>query len=165
MCLEFEEVRKRDLPHQRERTVYGCRETNWHEPDYQLFVPPYDHRQCSEGDAPLSSATAEARLKLYLKQMKADEGETLPGFRSGCAITLALTGADLSEIMEHVGWARRHTALYYLQLAKVLNPNEASASLAETSVNEVATPWKDTNELKWFVCAFPSATHRNDLIL
>ena len=58
-------------------------------------------------DAPLSSTTAEARLKLYLKEMKADEGETLHayGFRSGCAITLALTGADLSEIMAHVGWA------------------------------------------------------------
>ena len=54
-------------------------------------------------DAPLSSATAEARLKLYLRQMKADEEETLHAFRSGCAITLALTGADLSEIMEHVG--------------------------------------------------------------
>ena len=44
-------------------------------------------------DTPLSSATGEARLKLYLKEMKADEGETLHGFRSGCAITLALTGA------------------------------------------------------------------------
>lgn len=31
-------------------------------------------------DVPLSSATAEARLKLYLKQMKADKGETLHGF-------------------------------------------------------------------------------------
>ena len=109
-------------------------------------------------DAPLSSATAAARLKLYLKQMNADERETLHGFRSGCAITLALTGADLSKIMEHVGWARRHTALYYLQLAKVLNPSGASARLAETSVNEVATPWKDTNELKRFVCAFPAGT-------
>ena len=40
--------------------------------------------------------------------------------------TLALKGADLelSEIMDHIGWTRRHTALYYLQLAYVLNPNE-----------------------------------------
>ena len=90
--------------------------------------------------------------------MKADEGETLHGFRSGCAITLALTGADLSEIMEHVGWARRHTALYYLQLAKVLNPSGASARLAGTPLNETATPWKDTNKLKRFVCAFPGGT-------
>ena len=65
-------------------------------------------------DSPFSSATAKARLKSYLKEMRADDGETLHGFRSGCAITLALTGADLSEIMDHVGWTRRHTALYYL---------------------------------------------------
>ena len=45
-------------------------------------------------------------LKSYLKEMRADDGETLHGFRSGCAITLALTGADLSEIMDHVGWTR-----------------------------------------------------------
>ena len=90
--------------------------------------------------------------------MKADEGETLHGFRSGGAITLALTGSDFSEIMEHIGWARHHTALYYLQLAKVLNPSGASASLVQTSVSEVATPWKDTNELKRFVCAFPGST-------
>lgn len=117
-------------------------------------------------DAPLTCATAEARLKLYLKEMKADEGETLHGFRSRCAITLALMGVDLSEIMEHVGWARRHNALYYLQLAKVLNPSEASVRLAQTSVSEVATPWKDTNELKRFVCAFPGSTSqkRSDLV-
>ncbi|KAL9967636.1 hypothetical protein ACROYT_G025911 [Oculina patagonica] len=61
---------------------------------------------------------------------------------SGCAITLALTGADLSEIIEHVGWARRHTALYYLQLAKVLNHDDASGRLAMPSAENVVTPWK-----------------------
>lgn len=50
-----------------------------------------------------SSSAAEARLKVYLKEMKADDGETLHRFRSGCAIALALTGAGLSEIMEHIG--------------------------------------------------------------
>ena len=44
--------------------------------------------------------------------------------------TLALTGAELSEIIEHVGWSNRHTALYYMQLAKVLNPCGASAKMA-----------------------------------
>lgn len=78
-------------------------------------------------DEPLRTTTAEARLKLYLREVKANEGKMLHGFRSGCAITLALTGTDLSEIIEHVSWARRHTAFYYLQLAKVLNPSVASA--------------------------------------
>jgi len=54
-------------------------------------------------DAPFTSSAAESRLKGYLKEMKADNGETLHGFRSGCAITLALAGADLAEIMDHVG--------------------------------------------------------------
>lgn len=105
-------------------------------------------------DSPFSSTAAEARLKTYLKEMGADEGETLHGFRSGCAITLALTGADLSEIMDHVGWTRRHTALYYLQLAKVLNPAGASARLASSGIGDTS-PWQDINELKRFVSAFP----------
>ena len=111
-------------------------------------------------DSPFSSSTAEARLKSYLKDMGADDGETLHGFRSGCAITLALTGADLSEIMDHVGWARRHTALYYLQLAKVLNPSGASGRLAASDLTEAINPWQDVNELKRFICAF-SVNHSN----
>ena len=54
---------------------------------------------------------------------------TLHGFRSGCVITLALTGADLAEIMDLVSWTRRHTALYYMQLAKVFNSTGASVRL------------------------------------
>ena len=92
--------------------------------------------------------------------MKADDGETLHGFRSGCAITLALTGADLSEIVEHVGWARRHTALYYLQLAKVLKHDGLSGRLATPSAENVVAPWQDLNQLKRFVCAFPATEQR-----
>ena len=40
-------------------------------------------------DRPLSSAAAEHRLKLYLKEARIDAGETLHSFRSGCALTLA----------------------------------------------------------------------------
>ena len=47
-------------------------------------------------DSHFTSVAAEARL--YLKKMGADDGETLHGFQSDCAITLALTGAELSEI-------------------------------------------------------------------
>ena len=58
--------------------------------------------------------------------MGCDSEETLHGFRAGCAITLALSGAELSKIMDHVGWSRRQTALYYLQLA-IHNTREQSA--------------------------------------
>ena len=85
-----------------------------------LFCPTNTDNGMRE--EPLSTTTAEARLKLCLSEMKANEGKTMHGFRSGCAITLALTGTDLSEIIEHVSWPRCHTALYYLQLAKVLIP-------------------------------------------
>ena len=102
-------------------------------------------------DAPFTSS-AESRLKGYLKEMNADNGETLHGFRSGCAITLALTGADLA-----VGWTRRHTALYYMQLAKLLNPAGASARLASNICTEPSCSWQDINQLKRFVCAFPAA--------
>ena len=108
-------------------------------------------------DAPFSSSAAEARLKVYLKEMGADDGETLHGFRSRCAITLALSGVELSEIMDHVGWSRRHTALHYLQLAKVLNPAGASATLAATETDALMD-WQDINELKRFECAFPPDT-------
>ena len=110
-------------------------------------------------DAPYSSSAAEARLKLYLAQMGSDNGETLHGFRSGCAITLALSGAELSEIMDHVGWARRHTALHYLQLAKVLRPGGASEKLADLPQSHTKD-WKDLNELKRFVSAFPTNSSR-----
>ena len=52
----------------------------------------------------LRSSTVEARLKGYLKDMGADEGEMVHGFRSGCAIMLALKGAALSEIMDGPCW-------------------------------------------------------------
>jgi hypothetical protein len=60
----------------------------------------------------------------------------------------------LSEINEHVGWNRRHTALYYMQLAKVLHPEGASATLADPDV--INEPLARCQSLKRFVCAFPS---------
>ena len=54
-------------------------------------------------DAPFTSTAAEARLTEYLQEMGSEDGETLRGFRAGCVITLALSGAELSEIMDHVG--------------------------------------------------------------
>ena len=113
-------------------------------------------------DSPFSSAAAEDQLKLYLKEMGVDDGETLHGFRSGRAITLALStsGIELSEIMDNVGWNRRHTALHYLQQAKVLNPSGASANLASSEVMSVNSTWQDINELKRFVCAFRSTCSR-----
>ena len=59
----------------------------------------------------LLTPSAEARLKYYLKDAKIDEGETLHGFRSGSTITLALSGSQLADVMSHVGWSNKGTAL------------------------------------------------------
>ena len=56
-------------------------------------------------------------------------------------------------------------ALYYLQLAKVLNPSGASARLAEAPMNKVATTWKDTKSLSVLSARFLVVPHRKDLIL
>ena len=47
--------------------------------------------------------------------------------------------------------------MHYLQLAKVLYPAGASATLAATATDALMD-WQDINELKSFVCAFPPGT-------
>ena len=84
---------------------------------------------------PLTSSSAEARLKFYLKDAKIDEGQTLHGFRSGSAITLALSGPQLADAMSHVGWSNKGAALYYMKLAEVLREGSPSDLL---SSNELA---------------------------
>ena len=83
-----------------------------------------------------------ARLKSYLKDAGIDEGETPHSFRSGCAITLALFGATLADVMDHVGWERSHTASYYMQLGKVLRHDSTSTLLADA-----VTDHSDTTDL------------------
>ena len=58
--------------------------------------------------------------QVYLKEANIDEDETLHSFRSGSAITLALSGSQLADVMSHVGWNNKGTALYYMKLAEVL---------------------------------------------
>ena len=55
-------------------------------------------------DKPLFSSTAESRLKKYLRDAHIYNGETLHSFRSGYAVTLALSGSPLADVMSHVGW-------------------------------------------------------------
>ena len=82
---------------------------------------------------PLASSTADERLKLYLKEAQIYEGETLHSFRSGSAITLALSGSKLADIMSHVGWTNKETALYYMKLAEVLRVGSLSHLLSADS--------------------------------
>lgn len=108
-------------------------------------------------DKPFEYSAAEARLKFYLGLARADEGETLHSFRSGCALTLAFSGAHLADVMSHVGWKSSTTAAYYMKLADVLRAGAPADLLASDPINtkEAAQVYKDYNHLKDFVLAFP----------
>lgn len=67
-----------------------------------LFCPT--NPQGNVLDKPFLHPAAEARLKLYLQQDNMDNGETLHSFRSGCALTLAISGSSLADVMMNVGW-------------------------------------------------------------
>ncbi|CAH3114869.1 unnamed protein product [Porites lobata] len=106
---------------------------------------------------PFTSSSTEARLKYYLKDAKIDEGETVHGFRSGSAITLALSGSQLADVMSHVGWSNKGTALYYMTLAEVLREGSPSDLLSsnELAASTSTTLYADLTRLKDFVSAFP----------
>lgn len=108
----------------------------------------------------ISSDAMNSRLKTYLKEAGIDEGETAHSFRSGCAITLALSGSALTDVMSHVGWERSHTASYYMQLEKVLRHDSPSALLTEAvdehnPTSDLTRLYQDMNSVKNFVQAFP----------
>ena len=84
-------------------------------------------------DKPLSSSTAQQRLKVYLKEALLDKGETLHSLRSGCTITLALSGAQLADVMSHVGWKNGQAALYYMKLGEFLRQGSSSHLLSFVS--------------------------------
>ena len=80
----------------------------------------------------ISSEAMNGRLGTYPREAAMDEGETAHSFRPGCAITLALSGSVLADVMTHVGWERSDTASYYMQLEKVLHHDSTSALLGNT---------------------------------
>jgi hypothetical protein len=77
--------------------------------------------------------------------------------KSGSAITLALSGSQLADIMSHMGWNNKGTALYYLRLAEVLRAGSPSDLLSsEACATSAATElYTDLNCLKNFISAFP----------
>lgn len=104
----------------------------------------------------LEATAAQARLKLYVKQLKgslSSDRITLHGFRSGAAISMALTDVPLDQIMDHVGWKNSKTALYYIKLKQVLNPAGAAGRLANLD-RRTGIEYRHMNQLKDFSKAF-----------
>ena len=128
MCLCKAKCASRNVPYSRHRALHGACTWNGSGFDAWLLVSPNYTGSRYKG---------------------------CPLYHAGCAITLVLTGADLSEIMDQVGWTHRYTALYYVQLVKVLNPSGTSARLASNVGSEVTSTCQDINQLKRFICAFP----------
>ena len=108
----------------------------------------------------LLSSTAESRFKKYIRDARTDSGESLHSFRSGCAITLALSGSPLADVMSHVGWTNPKTALYYIKLADVIRAGSPSDLLASNASShqsqEASRPYAEFNMLKNFLFHYQS---------
>ena len=110
-------------------------------------------------DKPFAHPAAESRLKSYLAQANLDEGETLHSFRSGCAITLAMSGVGLADVMGHIGWRSDKTALYYLKLSEVLRVGSAPGVLSDCDPGDPSyKQFTELDNLKLFSDAFPNTT-------
>jgi len=107
-------------------------------------------------EAPLSSSAIQARLSSYVGRLPdtfAGRNVTLHGLRSGCAISLALAGTQLDDIMSHVGWKTSRMANHYLKLNQVLLPGGPGERLATMSLN-LPELYKRQNNLTGFTNAF-----------
>ena len=108
----------------------------------------------------LASSTLQSRLRSYLQEADIYNGATLHSFRAGLAITLALSGSQLADIMEHVGWRHAPTASHYLKVAQVLRPGGPSDLLSrhDPSAQALAVSYTDLNSLRRFTVAFPTGS-------
>ena len=109
---------------------------------------------------PLDSSAAQSRLSIYVQELPLVFGNrriTLHGLRSGCAISLAMSGVDLQTVMDHVGWKTPSTARHYLRMERVLQTGGAGDSLAELPL-DLAELYRRQNELTGFTRAFNMIT-------
>ena len=106
--------------------------------------------------APFDSSAAQARLSGYVSSLLHVFGSrniTLHGLRSGCAISLALAGSQMPDILSHVGWKTSKTAEHYIKLNRVLCPGGASDALANISL-DLHARYQEQNKLTGFTSAF-----------
>ena len=108
----------------------------------------------------LANSTLQSRLRSYLQEANIYNGDTLHSFRAGLAITLALSGSQLADIMELVGWRHASTASHYLKVAQVLRPGSPSDLLSrhDPSAQALTDSYADLNSLLHFTVAFPTGT-------
>lgn len=106
--------------------------------------------------APFDSSAAQSRLSAYVKELPEffkDRHITLHGLRSGCAISLALSGVEMGDIMSHVGWKTDATAQHYVKLRQVMDTNGACDILSRLPESH-GKDYQARNELLGFTQAF-----------
>jgi hypothetical protein len=67
---------------------------------------------------PVTAAAMQARLKEHLRIHNLDDGEILHGLRAGGALTRAIEGESLKEIMAQAFWKCPGTAMRYIGILK-----------------------------------------------
>lgn len=69
-------------------------------------------------EQPVSYSVVYERLRMYLRVLDIDDGETPHSFRAGFAEALALSGSvqNVGKIMRHVGWFGENSTEYNSRL-------------------------------------------------
>ena len=78
----------------------------------------------------MKAAAMHQRFVTYLKDFSMNEGERLHGLRAGGALSMALTGASLQEIMLQGFWKKPETALHYVGMLQDLTGENMSSAIA-----------------------------------
>jgi hypothetical protein len=84
-------------------------------------------------DKNVSYSVVYERLRYYLSTLGIYEGETPQSFRSGCAITVTLSGSveKLDQVMDHVGWFWKPSAEYYCRMLTLIDSGVVALKLVE----------------------------------
>jgi hypothetical protein len=85
-------------------------------------------------DKNISYSVAYERLLYYLSVLGIYEGEAPHSFRSGCAITMALSGSaeNANQVMRHIGWFSKSSAEYYSRMHMMVDSGVVVSKLAES---------------------------------
>uniref|UniRef100_A0A8W8ITM3 Uncharacterized protein n=1 Tax=Magallana gigas TaxID=29159 RepID=A0A8W8ITM3_MAGGI len=88
-------------------------------------------------DQHVSYSVVYDMLRVYLRKLGVDEGETPHICRAGCAVALAMSGSvsEVVQIMRHVGWFGEGSAEYYSRLPALIESDFVAGRLA-TSVKD-----------------------------
>jgi integrase len=109
-------------------------------------------------EEPFLGSAVYNRLKLYLREIGADEGETPHSFRAGCSLTLALLGIPKASIAQHVGWASTSMVEFYNDLSGVLTSEAPAAALATcvsgNASSQLSAAYKSLDDISAFKLVF-----------